>query len=181
MAIPIGTAVTASPITVEIEDVTVAAPSSGVTSGTFDVLATAGDGSEPLGTFDLVLDVDPEVTITGFTLVAPFDSPGFPVTLTPTGPNEFSLSYGSLSGTSEVTTDTVLIQIDFAVDEGELGDFAVDFDPASGLLGGSSGFTLLTDSVFVGGTISVIPEPASLALLAAGGCLMLSRRRRQTS
>ncbi len=162
---------------VTTQEVTVNQAASGDTIGQVDVVATFDStGSDQVDGISLLMNLTPGLSLTGFTEIAPFNTPQFPSNLTP-GTNSATFSYfGSSSGT--VGTDTVLVRFDFAVTEGFTGDFNIAFDEGVSALSASF---VNVPTTFETGTISVeanvIPEPASLALLMAGGMMIASRRR----
>jgi len=164
-------------VSLDIEDVTVPVAGVGATTGSFDIFITP-NVSDEIDSFTFqVRRTDPNLSFTGITASSTF--PG--ATSAPLGTEALSISWlGNVAGTGGKTfasADTA-VTVKFSVPEGVTGTFDVlwgfkpSVDSSSTNLDGNS-LGLSQDA----GSVTVTPEPTSLALLGAGGLMLLRRRR----
>lgn len=181
-----GPAMAAADIVITVPSQTVADP---LTGGSITVSA-AITGSYDVAGFGIRLVITPDPGAVGtvlFTGVAEADNYlftlqryGFESTTTFPSSSLYGDDAIRLSaGGQETIADTVrnLITASFSISEGAYGVFNVTLDPVFTGLNGSDA-ELLDGHSLVGGTITVVPEPMTLGLLAAGGLALAIRRRR---
>ncbi len=175
----------AQSLTLTVEDVN----ANGSSTGSFDVFflePVADAGSENLGAYNIVLDLVPRAGASGvtFTSVSRTDPAGSHPPVLATG------SFGgagtdadTASGNADVPSGSEqdidnlegVLRVFFNVAAGATGVYDVRINAITEFTNGVSGSAIAftaDDGVF-----SVVPEPAGLLALGAGG-LMLARRRR---
>ena len=177
LLVPAASAVAAD-VTYSLENVVVTGTPGNPTTGTIDV-AFSGPAGTTLGAYDLDFVADSEVTITGYTLVAPYDGASTSNFDDTFGGGEYAASavydspFPTLSGGADVVG-----RFSFEVPADTFGTFDLTWvgDFTSGQEGSGTLYNLTLNNGSV--TVNDIPEPATGLLLLGGGVAMLVSRRR---
>ncbi len=178
-------------ITVQAEPLTIAPESktTAASSGTFDVVVQT-KLTPMISSYNLT--VEPVVTTTGditpadVTLSFNTANNGNSVTHADLLPSDdvTEVAFPAVSGASATATPAPLfdgaglMSVAYDVTPGKLGSFSVDLNPNVTQLFDDS-FRAIPGVDLARGTVTIVPEPATLSLLAVGALAALRRRRRR--
>lgn len=164
----------AAMVTYDLDHVVVTGAPGVATTGTLDVTFSGAAGVD-VGGYDLDIMALSPLTITGFTVVAPFDSVDVE-NFTDFGAGEYGASVGLLSPYPVMGASQVIGRFSFLVPADTFGTFDVDW--VADFTSGQEGLGTLYTLVLNNGSITVeVPEPAGLSLLSLLGLPLLLRRR----
>lgn len=177
----VGNQVHASVINIAMENQVVFNGPAGV-SGTLDLVFSADTAGLTLEGVDLPIKVDPSELGGGpllltSTVTSPFTwfvGPDMDVSDSING-NYFLAAVQFFSSIPVPTTPSVLFTLNYTVAPNVFDDFAIMIEEQSG------DFAVLSNAtsvVVTDGSVTTVPEPASMALLMAGGLLTIITRRR---
>lgn len=168
-------------------DVTVPDTVASSSSGTFEIDIddpTAAVSPDTIAGYTLYLVASPIGLATGSVTLTDASLPNDAI-LPPAGSNlfyagpmgdELKVTDGDLATTAEIpTTPTPLFDVDYTVAAGTTGSFSIDVVSGSELYDPNE--NNLADVTFVNGTLTPVPEPASLSLIGLAGLLALRRKR----
>lgn len=171
-----------------MDDVNLSPPVAQVDSF-FDVWIELTEGSTGrLAAYNVGLDENPDsawITLTGVSVIT--EGSHYPAAFgsqTPVGQLNAAgadlYAYDNLPGMfdyTQLTSGMGLFRVNFSVAAGTpAGSYPIAFNLGATELSDENGDVLTIQTQ--GGAINVVPEPASLSLLAFGGMLLLVRRRR---
>jgi hypothetical protein len=157
-----------------------------------DLVFTTGGATAPLMGYDVFLQITgPTSNLTIVGVGTGSDRPANAVFADDPSFTAYPTFYGIsdvvFSGSPTITDGSVLARVKFQALAGTTGTYNVNWvfsSPYTSQLyqDDLTPPTPVSGATFVGGTITfAVPEPASLGLLGAGACLLLSRRKRSTS
>lgn len=179
-------------ITINVESKSITSQPSSAVDSFFDVFFTveSPDTNTMLAGYQIKLSLNPTP---GLAFQSPFVANTSNPEHTPVFPSNPPLDFSSDSTTIQAAADTGLgadqqidngdglIRVLFSISPGTVGSFNINIDTVNTFLSDTNASPI--SYAAVNGVITVVPEPATVALVGLGfaGMLVLHRRRRLTS